>query len=404
MSQGIDEQLGFFVPGAIPAGYAACATMGTNWLINKICEAPGDAAVRNGWYLPEELEYLRETDSGYNIVDQLVKMVRLGRLFGGCCVKFDVESSDPKTWYENPLNLDGVRPGKYKGLVVIEPRWLIPELTQENLYDPASADFMRPTYWRIGNQRYHRSHLHFCVPFPVSDDMKYAYNFMGLPYPQLVRDRVYSAERSANEGPQLLLTKRSTVYKSAAATAGDYQGLVDSLEEWARLRDNYGVKIVFDGEDISQFDTALGDADSVIMTQYQLVAAAADMPVTELLGTTPKGFQSTGEHEAGSYRKTLEKIQATDLDPVLVKHYALARRSLGRPDSGAIAIQWEALDSPTAKEVAEIENLEAQTDNTYVMAGALDGEDIRNALIKNKNSRYFGIQEARFVDDTDEAD
>ena len=140
------------------------------------------------------------------------------------------------------------------------------------------------------------------------------------------------------------------------------------------------------------------------MTQYQLVAAAADMPVTELLGTTPKGFQSTGEYEAGSYRKTLDKIQATDLAPELDKHYALARRTLGRPDSGAIAIQWDTLDSPTAKEIAEIENLEAQTDNTYVMAGALDGEDIRNALIKNKNSRYFGIQEARFVDDTDEAD
>ena len=30
MSQGIDEQLGFIVPGAMPAGYEACATMGTN--------------------------------------------------------------------------------------------------------------------------------------------------------------------------------------------------------------------------------------------------------------------------------------------------------------------------------------------------------------------------------------
>ena len=57
------------------------------------------------------------------------------------------------------------------------------------------------------------------------------------------------------------------------------------------------------------------------MSQYQLVAAAANVPATKLLGTTPKGFNATGEYEEASYHEELESIQANDLSRLLARHH-----------------------------------------------------------------------------------
>ena len=43
--------------------------------------------------------------------------------------------------------------------------------------------------------------------------MKPAYLYGGLPVPQLISERVYAAERTANEAPMLAMTKRLTVLK-----------------------------------------------------------------------------------------------------------------------------------------------------------------------------------------------
>src|SRR5690606_15493881 len=116
--------------------------------------------------------------------------------------------------------------------------------------------------------------------------------------PQKIAERVYAAERTANEAPMLALTKRTDVIKAdMVGGTANYPGLVQRIQEWVFNRDNYGVKILGLDEEMQQFDTSLTDFDQTIMTQYQLVAAASNVPAVKLLGTSPKGFNATGEHE-----------------------------------------------------------------------------------------------------------
>src|SRR5690606_27836854 len=166
--------------------------------------------------------------------------------------------------------------------------------------DPASRTYYEPTYWRVGDRVIHHSHLHIFVPYPVPDFLKPSYNYLGMPVPQRVMERVYAAERSANEGPQLLTTKRTTTLQVSDAALTNRDALEKNIRAWTALRDNYGVKVNGPEENMQQFDTALADVDTVIMTQYQLVAAAAHVPATKLFGTQPKGFNATGEYEAES--------------------------------------------------------------------------------------------------------
>ena len=92
----------------------------------------------------------------------------------------------------------------------------------------------------------------------------------------------------------------------------------------AAMASNYGTQIIDRQDEAQQFDTALGDFDALIMTQYQLVAAAAEYPASKLLEISPKGFNATGEFEADSYHERLESMQAHDMEPFLDRHYLLA--------------------------------------------------------------------------------
>ncbi len=159
---------------------------------------------------------------------------------------------------------------------------------------------------------------------------------------------------------------------------------------------NYGVKIIGEDDEVQQFDTSLADLDAVIMTQYQLVAAAAGVPATKLLGTSPKGFNASGEYEESSYHETLESIQQHDLSPLVNRHHLLLIRSHVAPKFKMqpfnTEVAWKPVDSPTAAEQAEINLKKAQTDDTLVQAGAIDGTDIRERLINDLDSGYNGIE------------
>ena len=141
---------------------------------------------------------------------------------------------------------------------------------------------------------------------------------------------MYAAERTANEAPLLALNKRTTtIHVDTDKALLNEKSFLEKILLWIKYRDNHAVKILGKEETMEQFDTSLTDFDSVIMNQYQLVAAIAKTPATKLLGTSPKGFNSTGEFESISYHEELESIEEHTMDPTLDRHYAISMRHLG---------------------------------------------------------------------------
>lgn len=391
-----DALVGWFM-GQSFIGYQTCALIAQNWLVDKAVSMPGRDAVRHGWAvhvegMPDEdtaaelIAKIQADDKRLRVRFNLEQFVKMGRLFGIRVLIFKVEGID----YEAPFNADGVRPGAYKGMSQVDPYWCVPELDASSVMDPASEHFYEPTWWIINGQRYHRSHLCIFRANEVPDMLKPVYRYGGISVPQRIVERVYAAERTANEGPQLAMTKRLTVWKTDLAMlyANQDQALTH-MQIFAEFRDNHGVKLVDTDDSIEQHDTTLADLDATIMTQYQLVAAAAGVPATKLLGTTPKGFNATGEYDEASYHEELETIQSNDLTPVLDRHYLLLM--LSRGDKVVVTIDWAPVDSPTATEWATINKTKAETDNALVQAGAIDGTDVRERLRADPNSEYTGL-------------
>jgi phage-related protein (TIGR01555 family) len=318
-------------------------------------------------------------------------------VFGIRVALFKVDSTDPD-YYVKPFNPDAITPGSYRGISQIDPYWCVPELTSASASDPSALDFYEPTYWIINNQRYHKSHLVILRGPDVADILKPSYLYGGLSVPQLIYERVYAAERTANEAPQLALTKRAMVFYTDAAKALANQAQFEQrLQTWALFRDNYGVKVADkEADQIEQHDTNLSELDAVIMTQYQIVAGVANVPVTKLLGTQLKGF-STGEGEAENYHEELESIQVNDMEPLIDRHMVCLIRSEIAPTYGiapfSVDCTWEPLDSLSSTELATINKTKAETAKIYAVdIGAIDGQEVRENIANDETSGFNGLQ------------
>lgn len=411
--QGVSEALFLWYATQGFIGHQMCAILSQNWLINKACLMPGRDAIRQGYEIkavdgeeiPDEaMRIFKRYDKKYGINKNMVEHIRLGRIFG-IRIAFCKIISDDKDFYEKPFNPDGIMPGSYRGIVQVDPYWCAPIIDAASTSEPDTIHFYEPTYWLINGKKYHRSHLIIFKTNEMPDVLKPSYYYGGMPVPQLIMERVYAAERTANEAPAMALSKRTTVLKTDVAKAFANEGkFVAKMRQWMAYWSNFGVKVIDKEDDeIEQFDTALADFDALIMTQYQIVAAAAEVPATKLLGTTPKGFNATGEYDESSYHETLESIQTHDLTPLIERHHLCVMRSVVVPRLRAkdvafkpfeTFVDWAPLDSPTMKEYAEIGEIRSRTATNYANVGAVDQYDIRDTIIGDKHSMFNGLAPA----------
>jgi phage-related protein (TIGR01555 family) len=374
-------------------GYQSLAIIAQHWMVEKACSMAGKDAVRNGWKLKagqdeltgEMADQIAESDKAFKIRQHLVQMNKFKNMFGIRIVLFEVESDDPG-YYEKPFNIDGITEGSYKGISQVDPYWMMPMMTAEATSDPSSQHFYDPEYWIISGKKFHRSHLIIARGPEMADILKPTYIFGGISLVQRIYERIYAAERTANEAPLLAMNKRTTaIHVDMDKAVANEAGLLKRLGLWIRFRDNHAVKVLGQDETMEQFDTSLADFDNVIMSQYQLVAAIAEVPATKLLGTPPKGFNATGEFEMVSYHESLESIQEHDMQPLLDRHYLILTRSLGLDIK--ISAIWEPVDSMTTSQLADLNDKTADTDTKRITAGIISPDEARNKL---RQDRYAG--------------
>lgn len=381
-------------------GYQACAYLAQHWLVDKACTMAGEDAARHGWELnvadeqtltDEQRNAIKQWDIDHNIKQELIEFSRFKNVFGIRVALFEVASED-KDYYAKPFNPDGVTEGSYKGISQVDPYWMMPMLTTESTSDPSSKDFYEPEYWVISGRRYHRSHLVIIRGPEPADILKPTYIFGGIPLTQRIYERVYAAERTANESPLLAMSKRTTaLYVDLDQAIANQDVFTQKIGFWARFRDNFAVKVLGLGDKMEQFDTSLSDFDSVIMNQYQIAAAVAEVPSTKLLGTSPKGFNATGEFEQKSYHEKLESVQEHEHAPLLNRHYLVLAKSLGIDIR--LEVVFNPVDSMTAKEQAELNNTQADVAQKYVATGIISPDEARTKLRDDPRSGFNRLED-----------
>lgn len=387
-------------------GWLTCATLAQHPFISRACSIPGEDAVSVGY----NITFNGDVNDKDELAKTLIKKAkRMGlnnvlrhfdcnkRVFGvGICIPcFDGIDDTAKdyimTMMENPYNVDAVKNKNitFTGFKVVDPYWLTPVFDDRSGFDPTSKDFYLPTWWQVGgtSRRIHKSWCFQYVNTIVADILKPTYYYGGMPLPQMLMERLYSADKVADEAQLLAMSKRLLVVDA------NVQKLVSNPKEALKVmdalkyaRDNWGVFFKNPNTNVQQVDTYITEFNQLIMTQYQLVASIAQIPAPKLLKVMPTGFSDVSELVWKDYAQQIASIQEDEFEPIVERFFEIMFAKSGTNID--FNISFNPVDVPTLMEKAQISELEAKASKNLIEQGVLAPEEVRT-VIRNKKGGVF---------------
>ena len=114
--------------------------------------------------------------------------------------------------------------------------------------------------------------------------------------------------------------------------------------------------------------TFAGLAD-LTQDKQALVAAVADMPITQLFGRSPAGENATGEHDSINWQASVASWFRTSAQPQITRIVQIVARTLGASDPELFSATIPALQQMSAQQQAELEERIAKTDDIRIQQG-----------------------------------
>jgi uncharacterized protein len=410
------QALGFLAGQGAFIGYGNMELLAQHWIMVRACGLRVNDATKRWYELSigdgteldaKQIKEIEKMDKKYNLKENMREGVFFNNVFGVRHILF--KHTNPDFDYEAQFNPDSWGPGEYAGMAQIDPSWMQPAFDKNDLSDPTRIGFYDPTYWVVNGKKYHKSHFVILRGELVADRLKPTYRYGGISKVQMAYERAYAAERSANEGPQLLMTKRLVNrFVDMVKAQANKPKFNESLVNMASYRDNYGVNVLGKDENITQLDTTLSDVDSVITKQYEIVCAIFGDPVSKIMGSGHGGL-GTGETDEDYYISNVEQLQGDELEDIANAHYARLIPTEIKPRFNVepeIELNWRPLKVMSAKEVAEVNNINANTDTLLYNLHSIDSVDVGKRLQADKQSGYSGIEvsEIKEVEEPDFGD
>jgi len=347
-------------------GWNACSLLVQHPLMSRACSIPGEDAIAVGYevkprdrkYSKQSVRELLDESDAMELNESLRQLDAHKRIFGSAlaipCFEEDIDMS-------NALIDLGILKGKhFLGWSIVDPYWVTPILDERSAQDPTYKDYFRPTWWKKPNGgEIHKSWCVHLVNTVVPDILKPTYYYGGVPLTQMAYERLYAADKVANEAQMLAMSKRLLVVESNVqkmAARPEYAKKVMQDLQWNR--DNWGVLPVPPNTKVQQIDTMLTEFNQLITTQYQLFCAIVQIPATKLMMTPMTGFASTGNYEWKVYAQGEMQIQENEFRPLMEKHFQILTATKGKP--AKFDIEFNAIDVPNLVEQATIEYNEAR--------------------------------------------
>lgn len=398
--------------------YTGCAIIATHEFVNRACMIPAEDAMAHGYkvicsstkhehgneYEAAEAEFLREIKKAADkmgLNEACIKLNYKKKVFGvGVAIpwvrfrKDYASPSDPtgKTPYSyaDPYDPKAIEPGSFGGFAVIDPHWLTYQWDKDSRINPLCPHFLEPTWIKVGEYRVHRSWAIRKINSELPDIFKPVYLYGGLSLTQMIYERVWAADKLANEAPLLAMTKRLLIadgnleqLQSDPARTNKFFNAINFF------RDNFSIFVKKPSSNVTQLDTNLSELTPLTMSQYQLVAAIAQIPVTKLLKNVPSGLQATGQYEWDDYAQSLKSIQTNDYTPLCKMFYELyCASNYPDKDDMKLDIEWNPIDVPKESEVAQMSSQTAQYVAHLINTGVIDIAEAR-AMLRKTNLPAF---------------
>lgn len=399
-----DRRTGLFYNFIPIDGAQAEAGYRSSWLVRKIVDVPPFDMTREwrDWQADAgNIEKLEAEERRLQIKAKCQRALVLARLFGGAALILGTGDSDTT----QPLRPDSVRLGGLSYVHVMS-RWQITEGQQR--LDPGDPWFGQPDFFSLttsaGTQiKLHPSRVVAFIGQKAPEGGFYgaASWFWGDPIVQSIGEAVRNADlaqagfASLIDEAKLDILKLKDLMNIVGTTEGEEK--IKARLAAANLGKSNWRALVLDMEDEwQQRQITWAGIPDVISAYLNIVAGAADIPVTRLLGQSPKGLQSTGDGEERDYHAMIAARQNELLAPALDRvDDLLIRSALGSRPSD-IYYTFAPLDQTSEKDAAAIEKQAAETVKLYADTGLIPDQAL-SAMARNRiveSGRWPGSEAA----------
>lgn len=342
-----------------------------NCFVYKACSMPGDDAVACGYEIKprggKDKKLIQElmdkfNSESFNLDATMREFDCFKRGYGGAilvpCFEEDVDMSLPLVDYSQ------LKGKTFLGWTNVEPYYLSPEFDphgRETL-DPTYKFYMQPTWWNVYGssdganyvKRIHRSWCFFRRNVITARIYRPTYKFLGPSVPQMILERLYSAEVCANESSMLLRSKRSFVLEAdVRKMAANPEYARKFLQNCAGNADNWGIRVVPRNSNARQMDSYLSECMPLTTAQYGILCAEVEIPAPKFMMAQLTGFANSGNYETKLYAQNIRKLTKSELTPIVRETVRIQTACL-TGKAMECDVEFGDVDIPTVTEQAEI--------------------------------------------------
>lgn len=374
-----------------------------SWLMRKIIDLPPDDMTRawRAWQTDKDnIEKLEAEERRLQVKAKCKRALILARLWGGGAIVIGNGDADSM----EPLK-PGTSAGSLRYLNVYSRYQLTagPEIT-----DPVSEWCGQPEKFKLMSQgRPLDIHPSRVVAFvgqrmPEGTLISGADWFWGDPLYQSIRTALQNADLAQDGFAALIDEAKVDIIKipdmMANVGTDEYtERFLARLSAAAQGKSTWRMMAIDGAEEWEQRQITWAGMPDIITSYLQIVAGAADIPITRLLGQSPKGLQSTGDGEERDYHAMIAGKQDEMLAPALDRIDALLIPSALGSRPSDVWYSFNTLERLSPKDAAEIQGKFATAFKTLVDTGNFENEAMseigKNYMIE---SGFFPGAEAAF--------
>lgn len=376
------------------------AAFRSDWLARKIVTIPASDMTRAGrqWQADKkQIEAIEAEEKRLGFQIKLNDALLYGRQYGGGAIVMgfgDIDPSQPA-----PKN---VQKGGLKYIHAVN-RY---EITAASIIrDVTSPWFGEPEYYSVttGDGLMVQIHPSRVVPFQGNrrPDRDINSEYWGDSVIEAVYDAVHNSALANSGVANLLQEAKLDVIKipqlSKNLQTKEYAAKLSTRFSLAnQLKSLVNALVIDSEEEWEQKQIDFANLPEVIREFMSVVAGAADIPATRLLGQSPGGLNATGDSDLRNYYDRISGDQNVWLTPALKRlDDAMIASALGnRPDD--VWYKWASLWQQSEKEKAETDKLKAETTAIYQKTALIPVDALAKAVQNrlSEDGTYPGLDDA----------
>lgn len=306
----------------------------SHWIVRRIIDTIPADMVKNGYKIlsqmaPDAIQKIQKTEKRTRTTAKILEGMKLGRLYGGAGALIMIKGQYDEL--DQPLELDSIMPGDYKGLLVLD-RWsgITPEMELVNdLDDP---EFGLPNFYRVSSDsldigvKVHHSRIIRFMGRPLPYIEQLAETYWGASELEHVIDELRKRDNVSWNIAMLTFMANLRVMKMegmsqilATGSQQAQQDLYNVIQGMNAMMNNNSLQILGENDSFETHQYTFGGIADTYDRFMMDVAGAAETPVTKLFGRSPSGMNATGESDMQNYYDTIEEKQESELRPIYDK-------------------------------------------------------------------------------------